>query len=236
MLTRSVATLILHSASHTRLRRTPHTPCPEHSPSDMPLTRTPVNLITGFRGAGKTTAMCNLLLQRPPSERWAVLVNDFGDAGYDDAIRTGGNNVIVREANGGCACCTGQAELRTALVRLLRETRPQRLLIELSGAARPPAVLRVLREEGLAQAITLRASLCLLDPRQFAEPALGGRDDYLEQMVYADVLVINHSDSATSSQMEHVNRAAAKLAGRVTVVTARGQISAALLDGATRAA
>jgi G3E family GTPase len=200
----------------------------------MSLTRVPANLITGFLGAGKTTVIRNLLAQRPHGERWAVLVNDFGKAVLDDAVRDSDGGIVLREVAGGCICCTAQVELRTALVRLLREARPQRLLIELSSAGRPSAILNVLREKTIAEAVEQRAGLCVLDPRQFADPALGARDDYLEQMVFADVLVINKSDAAGSGEMARIREAAAKLAGRMAVVTTHGQISAALLDAPAR--
>jgi G3E family GTPase len=200
----------------------------------MTLTRIPVNLITGFLGAGKTTVIRNLLAQRPAGERWAVLVNDFGKVVLDDVVRDSDGGIVVREVAGGCICCTAQVELRTAMVRLLREARPQRLLVEVSGAARPSAILGVLREKSMADATELRASLCVLDPRQFADPALGARDDYLEQMVFADVLVVNKSDAAGSGEMATIREAAAKLAGRMAVVTAHGQISATLLDAPAR--
>ncbi|MEK6592406.1 MAG: GTP-binding protein [Pseudomonadota bacterium] len=202
----------------------------------MTLTRVPANLISGFLGAGKTTVILNLLAQRPPAERWAVLINDFGKIILNDAVRDSGGGIVAREVSGGCICCTAQVELRTALVRLLREARPQRLLIELSSAGRPSAILNVLREKSIAEALDLRASLCVLDPHQFADPALGARADYLEQMVFADILVINKNDTAGSVEMAKIREAAAKLPGRMAVVTAQGQISATLLDAPARSA
>jgi G3E family GTPase len=187
-------------------------------------------MITGFAGSGKTSAVLSLLTQRPPTERWAVLLNDFGEASLEDAVRDSEGGVVTCEVRGGCICCTAHVELRTALVRLLRETRPQRLLIELSGAGRPPAILKVLGEASIAKALALRASLCVIDPRQFADPALGAREDYLEQMVFADILIINKSDIASMAEMTLARKAAAKLQGRMAIVTAQGQISMTLLD------
>jgi G3E family GTPase len=193
--------------------------------------RTRVNLIAGCTGAGKTTLVRSLLAQRPAAERWAVLVNDFGAAGLGEA----GDGVRVREVAGGCACCTARAALRTALVALLREARPQRLLIELSARALPRDAAALLREAGIAPAVEQAARLCVLDPGQFADPALGAREDYLEQMVAADVLVINKRDAAPPAAAARLRRAAAALPGRIVVETAHGQVSAALLDAARRA-
>ncbi|MCV5745340.1 CobW-like GTP-binding protein, partial [Escherichia coli] len=48
------------------------------------MTRT--NLITGFLGSGKTTSILHLLAQKPADEKWAVLVNEFGEVGIDGAL------------------------------------------------------------------------------------------------------------------------------------------------------
>lgn len=48
------------------------------------MTRT--NLITGFLGSGKTTSILHLLAHKDPNEKWAVLVNEFGEVGIDGAL------------------------------------------------------------------------------------------------------------------------------------------------------
>lgn len=50
------------------------------------LTNVPTNLVMGFLGVGKTTAILDLLQQKPENENWAVLVNEFGKVGIDGAI------------------------------------------------------------------------------------------------------------------------------------------------------
>ena len=44
------------------------------------------NIVTGFLGAGKSTAILHLLRNKPPSERWAILVNEFGEVGIDGGL------------------------------------------------------------------------------------------------------------------------------------------------------
>ena len=56
----------------------------------------PTNVITGFLGAGKSTAILHLLKQKPAHERWAILVNEFGEVGIDGGILRGGHGDPAR--------------------------------------------------------------------------------------------------------------------------------------------
>src|SRR4051794_30222978 len=123
----------------------------------MPGSPIPALLVTGITGAGKTTYLSQRLSARPHGERWAVLLNDFGDAQL-----TPDKDVLVREV-AGCICCSAQVTLRTAIVALLR-TRPARLLIEASAAAHPGAIVSVLNEPGIASAVVLERTVCIVDP------------------------------------------------------------------------
>jgi len=163
--------------------------------------KTPVNLITGFLGVGKTTALLNLLAQRPPGTRWAVLVNEFGQVGIDGATLTQAG-VALREVPGGCICCSAQLPLRVSLTRLLREVKPERLLIEPTGLGHPAGVIDVLRSEGLANAVELRNVICLVDPRQLGDEKYRSLETYQDQLALADVLVANKCDLATDEQLQ----------------------------------
>ena len=64
----------------------------------------PTNIITGFLGAGKTTLIQQLLTNKPANERWAVLVNEFGQIGIDQALMASQDEVFIKEVAGGCIC------------------------------------------------------------------------------------------------------------------------------------
>jgi G3E family GTPase len=163
------------------------------------------NLVTGYPGAGKTTAIRSLLALKPEGERWAVLVNDIGhgDTGGWDFPGIGNKDVTVGKVAGGCICCTARLSLRrVALIRLLRKARPQRLLIEAAGVAQPAAVMDTLRDPWVAEALDLRAAICIADPRQFADSLLAATEIYLDQLAFADVVIANKSDLATVSQLQ----------------------------------
>ena len=74
----------------------------------------PTHLITGFLGVGKTTVVLDLLRRKPASEKWAVLVNEYGQVSIDEAFIEGeavAEGVAVRSVAGGCFCCTTSPQL-----------------------------------------------------------------------------------------------------------------------------
>ena len=83
---------------------------------------TAVNVITGFLGVGKTTAILNLLQQKPDDELWAILVNEFGEIGVDGGLLQGQapsrDDVMVFEIPGGCMCCAAGLPMEMALSQL----------------------------------------------------------------------------------------------------------------------
>jgi G3E family GTPase len=149
--------------------------------------RIPALLVTGTTGAGKTTYLSRLLGERPHGARWAVLVNDFGEATLGSVP-----GAAVREV-AGCICCSAQVSLRTAVVALLRE-RPERLLIEASAAAHPDAIVKVLHEPGIASAVALERTACIADPAQAINLRYAGLELYREQVKAADLVLLTKSD------------------------------------------
>ncbi|AUI70445.1 CobW family GTP-binding protein [Beggiatoa leptomitoformis] len=172
--------------------------------------RIPTHLITGFLGAGKTTAILNLLANQTTGEKWAVLVNEFGEVGIDGAILQNGG-VAVREVTGGCVCCTVGVNMQVALTQLIREVRPQRLFIEPTGIGNPVNILKILQNEWLEPYLAVQAVVCLIDPRQFNETLLDRSPVYWDQLQFADVLVINKCDLASPADIDRFNQFAQTL-------------------------
>ena len=168
--------------------------------------RIPVLLVTGTAGAGKSTFIRRRLSSRPEGQRWAVLLNDFGEVTLTDAgvLEHG---VVVREV-AGCICCSAQVSLRTALVTLIRESRPRRLLIEASAAAHPREIVKVLDERGIAAAVELEPIVCIVDPAHALDPRYASLELYREQVKAADRVILGKTDVRSA---EEINAARAAL-------------------------
>jgi G3E family GTPase len=174
--------------------------------------RVPTHLVSGFLGAGKTTLIRAFLRQRPAGERWAVLVNEFGVVGIDGAIlQDNGDSIAVREVAGGCICCTASVTLRVALTRLLRDVRPDRLLIEPTGLGHAARVLDVLADRWLEQALEVRSVICVVDPLQFADSRTRGLESYGDMLTLADVVAVSKRTIASAAQTADVVRFVADL-------------------------
>jgi G3E family GTPase len=163
-------------------------------------------LVSGFLGAGKTTFILERL--KNPAGRVAVLVNEFGELGIDGAlIRTRGGIDVV-ELPGGCVCCSQQEGLDRSIRRIVSELQPELLLIEPSGIAETSELLKLLTAPSLGEVIRLDAAVTVLDAETFLEysqPDTFGTF-FLDQVVHADLILLNKADLVESELLGQVER------------------------------
>ena len=160
--------------------------------------RIKVNLITGFLGVGKTTAVRHLLAGHPDNQRWAVIVNEFGEIGVDGALLAD-EDVTVQEVAGGCLCCVSAPAFTTGLNRVIRRQRPDRILIEPSGLGHPAQVLSTLNGPLYRDVLDVHATVCLLDARHLSSPRHLEHPNFQDQIHLADLLIANKNDLYTDA-------------------------------------
>ena len=192
------------------------------------MTRT--NLITGFLGSGKTTSILHLLAQKPADEKWAVLVNEFGEVGIDGALLAD-SGALLKEIPGGCMCCVNGLPMQVGLNTLLRQGKPDRLLIEPTGLGHPKQILDILTAAVYEPWIDLRATLCILDPRQLLDERAVSNDNFRDQLAAADIIVANKSDRETAESARALADWWQRWGGERRKVSAiQGNIDLTLLD------
>ncbi|KAF5834602.1 CobW/HypB/UreG, nucleotide-binding domain-containing protein [Dunaliella salina] len=156
----------------------------------------PCTVVTGALGTGKTTCLQDLIRNKPHNERWAIIVNEFGAVGIDGAILGASadqqQDVSVRELAGGCMCCTLSGPFGASIAQVIRQAKPDRLLIEPSGLGHPAGLLDVLQGEHLHSAVQVNAVVCLVNIG--SHRALEESTSYFDQVNIADVIVGNKSD------------------------------------------
>ncbi len=199
----------------------------------------PTNIITGFLGVGKTTAILHLLKSKPENERWAVLVNEFGEIGLDGSLISGKHSeqqgVFIREVPGGCMCCASGLPMQVALHQLLIKAKPDRLLIEPTGLGHPKEVLKVLSNKHYQEVLLLQKTLTLVDARTLSDARYTTNETFNQQIAMADIVIGNKSDlyqnDDKASLIDYV-----KLNGRPlaeVMFCQQGEIALSMLQGAT---
>ncbi|WP_104035531.1 CobW family GTP-binding protein [Vibrio jasicida] len=165
--------------------------------------RVPTNILTGFLGVGKTTAILNLLKNKPENENWAVLVNEFGEIGIDGAMMTD-QGAMIKEVPGGCMCCTAGVPMSVGITALLRQN-PDRLLIEPTGLGHPKQVVATLTSEQYQPYVDLKATIALVDPRNLSNEKYLYNKNFVDQLDSADVVIGSKVDLCTSHDIDVFN-------------------------------
>lgn len=205
------------------------------------ITAVPKNIITGFLGVGKTSTILHLLKHKPDNERWAVLVNEFGEIGVDGSLVSGtqkeDSGVFISEVPGGCMCCAAGLPMQIALNQLLQRARPDRLLIEPTGLGHPQEVLQVLSSEHYKDVLDLQKIITLVDARNLSDPRYTGHETFRQQIAIADTVVGHKQDLYAEEDASLLESYIAHFAAAETKLTfaQNGAISSELLYGSTRA-
>ncbi|MEX8921690.1 GTP-binding protein, partial [Salmonella enterica] len=191
---------------------------------------TKTNLITGFLGSGKTTSILHLLAHKDPAEKWAVLVNEFGEVGIDGALLAD-SGALLKEIPGGCMCCVNGLPMQVGLNTLLRQGKPDGLLIEPTGLGHPKQILDLLTAPVYEPWIDLRATLCILDPRLLLDQQSVANENFRDQLASADIIIANKTDRATAQSDAALQQWWRQYGGdRQLIHAEHGQIDSKLLD------
>ena len=156
----------------------------------------PVTVLTGFLGAGKTTLL-NHLLTAGHGRRYAVIVNEFGEAGIDGELLASGAEDLIEMANG-CVCCTVRGDLLRTLHALLpRIADFDGVLIETTGLADPgPVAQTFLMDDVLRAHLALDGIVTVADAVHLLDQ-IGSRAEVAEQLAFADIVVVTKADLVT---------------------------------------
>jgi cobalamin biosynthesis protein CobW len=228
------------------------------------LAKTPVTIVTGFLGAGKTTMIRNIL-ENAGGRRLALVINEFGDVGVDgDILRSCGIDTcpeenIVELANG-CICCTVADDFIPAIETLLAlPNRPDHIIVETSGLALPKPLVKAFDWPPIRAKLTVDGVVAVVDGVAVAEGRFADDPDellaqraddvaidhdnpleevYEDQLLCADLIVLNKTDLMEAGEIARVSaeiRAATPRAVKL-VETREGKLDPAVLLGLGAAA
>lgn len=194
------------------------------------LAKTPVTIVTGFLGSGKTTLIRHVLTHAH-GRRLALIINEFGDVGVDgDILKSCGatscsqENIV--ELTNGCICCTVADDFAPAIAALLaREPKPEHIIIETSGLALPKPLVKAFDWPELRVKLTVDGVIAVVDAGAVAEgrfaddpeeiarqrradPSLDHdnplEEVYEDQLLCADMIVLNKTDLSSAQDLARI--------------------------------
>lgn len=173
----------------------------------------PVQLVTGFLGAGKTTYMNRLL--EATDERLLVIVNELGSVNIDEQLIVNMDQEQIELSNG-CICCSIQSDLSKTFYQLASKDTFDRIVIETTGVADPaPIIQTIYYDDYLRTRFKLTAILTVVDASQL------DRELFIEgihQIAYADVILLNKIDLVDTATLEQAHERIKALNPTVRVI------------------
>ena len=165
--------------------------------------KTPVTVLTGYLGAGKTTLL-NRILSESHGQKYAVIVNEFGEIGIDNDLIVGADEEVF-EMNNGCVCCTVRGDLIRILTGLMkRKGRFDAIIVETTGLADPgPVAQTFFMDEEIKAKTYLDSVTALVDALHF-KTALKEDRVVKEQIAFADHIILNKTDLVDEAQLDDI--------------------------------
>lgn len=216
------------------------------------MNKLPVTVLSGFLGAGKTTVL-NHILHNRENRRVAVIVNDMSEVNIDAAsvqseVTLNRSEEKLVEMSNGCICCTLREDLLLEINKLAKQGRFDYLVIESTGISEPLPVAETFTfadevGQSLSDVASLDTMVTVVDAANFLNDyneaqylqqkgeSLGEDDErtvadlLVEQIEFADVILINKTDLVSLQHIERVKAAVAALNPVAKIITiAKGKV------------
>ena len=162
---------------------------------------TKVDIISGVLGAGKTTFIKQLVQDVFAGEKLVLIENEFGEIGIDGGFLKDAG-IEITEMNSGCICCTLVGDFSKALVKVLDEYKPDRVIIEPSGVGKLSDVARAIEDVKKDADIEIEGRITIVDGKKAKMYLKNFGEFFKDQVEHASTIVVSRTQMMTDEKVE----------------------------------
>lgn len=177
-----------------------------------------IDIYSGFLGAGKTFLMKKLITEGAYEDNIAIIENEFGEVSIDAAILRE-SNIEVKEINSGCICCQVTGDFKSAILEVIKEYKPDRIIVEPSGVAKLTDIIRVFNDKNLNERVVIDNIITVIDPEKFNSYIENFKEFYENQIINARKIVLSRTQKLNSQDLEDIISRIKKLNKEALVIT-----------------
>lgn len=177
-----------------------------------------VDVISGFLGSGKTT-LIRKLLKAYENEKVVLIENEFGEIGIDgDIIERDGFEVF--EISSGCICCIMQKDFVNLLLRVIKDFKPERIIIEPTGISILSDIIDILRVPEFAEQCSINSLITVVDSINYLEQYEVFGEFFEDQIANASTLVLSKSQFVDEAKVDEITSSVRGLNSEADIIMA----------------
>lgn len=177
-----------------------------------------IDIISGFLGAGKTTLIKKLIKEELSKEKVAIIENEYGDVGIDgNLLRM--ENIEVKEITSGCICCTITGDFKDAILQIIKDYRPERIIIEPSGVAKLSQVINSIDPKSGIKGARINMKIAVVDIQNLESYIRNFGEFYTNQIINANTIILSRTQYSNIKELTHASMAIKKLNPTCSIIT-----------------
>ncbi len=178
----------------------------------------PVDVYSGFLGAGKTTLIKKMIAEAYAGEKVVLIENEFGEISIDGGFLKDAG-VEITEMNSGCICCSLVGDFGESLRKVVNDYTPDRIIIEPSGVGKLSDVIRAV--EGVAEdtPIMLNSYTAVVDVKKYAKYIKLFGEFFIDQIQSAGLVVLSRTKDIDEHELEKCTDALNEINPNALIIT-----------------